>query len=110
MKMENQKMIDELFLCAAQCTHCFDGCAIEKEKEQLERCMMLDLDCAELCRLTGHLLERNSESAGKFVKLCGEICMDCANECAKHQYEHCQHCAAVCRQCAEMCKEPQVAG
>jgi hypothetical protein len=104
--MENKKLIDELYLCAAQCTHCYDACLLEKDKDKLQRCMMLDQDCADICRLTGHILERSSESANKFLELCAEICSDCAEECEKHSdMEHCKRCAEVCRQCSEMCSK-----
>ena len=101
--MESKQIIDELYLCAAQCKDCYDACATEKDKDDLQRCMMLDQDCAEICRLTGQLFERNSESVDKFLILCSEICNDCALECDKHKHEHCKRCAAVCRQCAEIC-------
>src|SRR6267143_1214176 len=106
--MENRKTIDELYFCAAQCTHCYNACQIDKEKDQLARCMMLDKDCEEICRLTGQLLERNSENAELFLKLCGEICEKCAAECEKHTHlEHCKKCAEVCRKCAEVCLSHQ---
>ena len=101
--MENKKIIDELYLCAAECSRCYDACLIEKDQNKLQRCMMLDQDCAEICSLTGELFERNSESADKFLKLCSEICLDCAAECDMHDYKHCKQCAEVCRQCAEVC-------
>ena len=100
--MKNKKIIDELYLCAEQCTNCYDACLIEEDKDKLQSCIMLDKDCAEICRLTAQLLERNSECADKFLNLCAEICIDCASECDKHKYEHCQRCAAVCRQCSVM--------
>lgn len=107
MKMENKKLIEELELCAGQCTHCYDACNMEKEKDKLKRCMMLDQDCADICRLTAQLLERNSENADLFLKLCGEVCEKCADECDKHSHlEHCKKCAEVCRKCAEMCQQP----
>ena len=106
--MENKQIIDELYFCAAQCTHCYDACQAEKEKDMLEHCMMLDQDCADICRLTGHLLERNSENADPFLKLCGEMCEKCAIECEKHSsMEHCKKCAEACRKCAEMCNKHQ---
>lgn len=102
--MDNKKIIDELYLCAEQCTNCYDACLIEKDKDKLQRCMMLDQDCAGICRLTGQLLERNSVSADKFLKLCAEICNACAVECEKHSHmEHCRNCAEVCRKCAVEC-------
>jgi hypothetical protein len=107
--MENKKIIDELYFCAAQCTRCYDACLIEKDKDQLKRCMMLDQDCADICRLTGQLLERNSEDADLFLKLSADICERCARECEKHSHlEHCKKCAEVCRKCFEMCLEHEV--
>ena len=103
--MENKSIINALYFCAAQCTYCYDVCRIEAEKDKLLRCMMFDMDCSDICRLTGQLIERNSECVDKFLKLCAEICIDCATECEKHEYEHCQRCAAVCHQCYEMCME-----
>lgn len=101
--MENKKMIDELYFCAAQCTHCYDACQMEKDKDKLKRCMLFDQDCAEICRLTAQVLERNSENADLFLKLCGDICRKCAEECEKYEFEHCKKCAEACRKCAEMC-------
>ncbi|HEY0029879.1 MAG TPA: four-helix bundle copper-binding protein [Bacteroidia bacterium] len=105
--MENKKLIDELHFCAAQCNHCYDACQMEKDKEELKRCMVLDLDCADICRLTAQVLERNSETADLFLKFCAEICEKCAEECDKHsQLEHCKKCAEACHRCAEMCQNP----
>lgn len=103
--MENKNIVDELYFCAAQCRHCYDACQMEKEKDHLMQCMMLDQDCEEICRLTGQVLERHSENADHFLKLCGKICEKCADECEMHSnLEHCKKCAEVCRKCAEICK------
>jgi hypothetical protein len=107
--METQKMIDELYYCAAQCTRCYDACKMEKDKEKLEKCIMFDEDCADICRLTGQLFERNSENTDIFLRLCAEMCVKCAEECEKHSdMEHCKKCAEVCRKCAEMCTHATV--
>ena len=106
--METKQIIDELYFCAAQCTHCYDGCRMEKEKDKLQRCMMLDQDCSEICRITAQALERDSENADLFLNLCGEICEKCATECGKHsQMEHCKKCTEACQKCAEMCHDQQ---
>lgn len=108
--MENKEMIAQLNFCAAQCDRCHYACHRESHKEALERCMILDQDCADICRLTSQLLERNSENAELFLKLCAEMCKRCAEECDKHtQLDHCKKCAEACRKCAEMCSEPQAA-
>ena len=106
--MEKQKMIDVLHFCAAQCTHCYDACHLEKEID-MSRCMMDDQDCADIGRLTGQLLERNSDNTDIFLKLCQEMCERCADECEKHsQMEHCKRCAEACRKCAAMCNEQRM--
>jgi hypothetical protein len=75
----------------------------EMDNDHLMRCMMLDKECYEICRLTGSLLENDSENTDKFIKLCVEICEACAIECEKHPEEHCKRCAAECRKCIETC-------
>jgi len=106
--MEKQKIIDVLNFCAAQCTHCYDACHLEKGIDMF-RCMMDDQDCADICRLTSQLLERNSDNVDIFLKLCHEMCERCADECEKHpQMEHCKKCAEACRKCAAMCNEQRL--
>jgi hypothetical protein len=105
-KMETKELIDELYRCAGQCTFCYNGCEREKEKDQLERCMMLDQDCADICRLTGHILERGSESSDLFLQLSKELCERCATECEKHaHHDHCKKCAETCRECIAMIQQ-----
>lgn len=107
--MNNKTLIDELYFCAAQCVHCYDACRIDKEKDKLERCMMLDKDCEDICRLTAQVLERSSENSSLFLELCSQICTKCAEECDKHSHlEHCKKCAEVCHKCAEMCRQEQL--
>jgi hypothetical protein len=106
--MEKQKMIDVLHFCAAQCAHCYDACHLENQKSR-SHCMVNDQDCADICRLTAQLLERNSENIDIFLKLCQEMSERCAFECEKHpQMEHCKKCAEACRKCSAMCKEEQL--
>jgi hypothetical protein len=106
--MEKQKMIDVLHFCAAQCTHCYDACHLEQNHE-MELCMQNDQDCADSCRLTAQLLERNSPNVGIFLALCAQMCQRCADECSKHKHlEHCQKCADACNKCTEMCLQREV--
>lgn len=100
--MKNQKIIDALYFCAAQCTHCYDACNLFKENN-MDLCMINDKDCSDICRLTGHLLEQNSPNGDIFLKLCVQMCERCANECEKHvDMEHCKKCAEACRKCIEI--------
>jgi hypothetical protein len=107
--MEKKKMLDVLHFCAAQCTHCYDACHLEKETDNMASCMMNDQDCADLCRLTAQLLERNSDNVDIFLKLCLVMCERCATECEKFpQIEACKKCAEACRKCATMCHEQEL--
>lgn len=107
--MNNDEITSELYACASTCNDCYEACMNEKDNEHLMRCMMLDKECYEICRLTGSLLENDSENIDKFIKLCVEICEACAVECDKHPQEHCKRCAAECRKCIDICMSFQPA-
>ena len=71
----------------------------------MARCIALDMDCAGACELTAAMLARESEHADAMRRLCAELCDACAEECAKHDADHCQACARACRACAEACRQ-----
>lgn len=103
--MEKQTLIETLQFCAAQNTHCYDACRLEKEMD-MSRCIMDTQDCADICRLTLQLLDRKSENTDVFLKICLVMCERCASECEKHSnMEHCVKCAEACRKCAGVCHE-----
>jgi len=101
--MFRKKLIEELYFCEAECNICRKACLLEPDRQKLEACMMLDQDCADICRVTAIVLERNSKNASRFLDLCEELCLLCAEVCAKHHHDHCQKCESVCRRCAELC-------
>ena len=103
--MENNQILKELNACAILCNICYTACLNEEDVSVMTRCIELNRECADLCQLTASLLIRDSEHINKFLHLCGEICEACAEECEKHEHEHCQRCAQVCRTSAEMCLE-----
>jgi hypothetical protein len=96
-------LLTELLNCATQCDICYRACLEEKEAAHLIKCIGLDRECADLCRLTASLLVRGAERIDKYLKLCAEVCTACAEECEKHKHDHCQKCAHLCRSCAEAC-------
>ena len=101
---KNQALIDTLNRCATECSHCAMACLDEKDVEMMVKCIRLDIDCADICRLTASLLSRGSEHGNHLLKECAEVCEACAEECEKHSHlEHCKRCADVCRDCAEAC-------
>lgn len=98
-----QACIDACNTCAAACNTCFAECLKESDIQMMVRCMSLDVDCAALCTLAAGAMARNSEMARHFCRLCGEVCLACANECDRHAHSHCKSCAQACRDCAQAC-------
>jgi hypothetical protein len=101
---KNQSLIDTLNNCATECSHCAMACLDENEVKMLAGCIKLNMDCADVCRMTASLLSRGSEHGIHLLPECAEICDACATECKKHSHmEHCRKCADVCFNCAEEC-------
>jgi len=99
-----QECIDACLACTIECEHCASECLGEEDVQMMVRCIQLDRDCADICALTARLLARGSQHGEHLMRECAEICEMCAEECAKHDAEHCQRCAEVCRNCAEECR------
>ncbi len=97
--------IDACNACAEACGHCAASCLKEADVRMLSRCIALDIDCAEICRLAASYMSRDSECAQDICALCAEVCDACGDECDKHhKMEHCRQCAQACRRCAEECR------
>jgi len=96
--------------CAQACTICADACLSEDEHlRMLVKCIRLNLDCADICRVTAQLLTRPSHRDAPALQAqleaCIQICKACADECSLHEaMEHCRICANVCRECMEACE------
>ena len=95
--------------CAAVCSSCADACLAETNVMQMVRCIRLNLDCADICEVTGRLFarpsERDADTLGHQLEACIASCRACAEECERHQHmEHCRICAEVCRRCVAACE------
>jgi hypothetical protein len=106
-----RRCIEACMECAETCTVCADACLGEAKVQDLVACIRLNLDCAEVCRVTGTLMTRPSHRDAPALKAqlqaCIEICRACGDECAthaEHGMEHCRICAEACRACAEACE------
>jgi len=105
MQQQFQSCIEACNACADACDMCSAACLHEEDVEMMARCIALDMDCAQICRLAAAFMARGSDFAGALCQLCAEVCQACGDECAKHQAQHCQDCAAACRRCAEACRQ-----
>jgi hypothetical protein len=102
--------IEACSACAQACTICADACLSEEQHlQQLVSCIRLNLDCADVCRVTAQLLTRPSHRDAPALQAqleaCIQICRACADECAGHtSMQHCKICADLCRKCVEACE------
>lgn len=103
------ELIDSCFECAQTCTACADACLAEQNPQMLNRCINLDLDCADVCGATGKVLSRQTafepEMARAAVEACARAVKLCGDECEQHaeHHEHCRVCMEACRRCEEAC-------
>ncbi|MDB5009326.1 MAG: four-helix bundle copper-binding protein [Mucilaginibacter sp.] len=105
--MENlviNKLIEKLLNCFLACEDCYTACLNEEDVNLMKRCIGLDRDCADICLQGVSLLKRNSEIIIPYLTLCEKVCRLCAEECVKHEAEHCKLCAAACVACADACQ------
>lgn len=97
--------------CAQACTACADACLAERDLTALAGCIRLDLDCADVCEATSHVLSRRTGgepwSVRALVEACVQVCRACADECARHgEYmPHCKVCAEACLRCLAACEK-----
>ena len=93
-------------LCSLFCTSCADACLAEDM--DMPQCIRTCLDCADICAATARLATRRSGQNIAMlraqVETCIRACELCAEECDKHDHEHCKLCATMCRECAEDCR------
>lgn len=91
--------------CATACLQCAAACLEEDDPKSMARCIALDLECADICRLAAASIARGGDYMAAVCALCADVCESCAAECAKHEMDHCQQCAQACQRCAEACAE-----
>ena len=102
--MKNEKLIHALGNCINHCNYCADACLDEEDVKMMVNCIRTDRVCAEVCSTLNQLLATEFRNVAPLVAYCAEICDTCAEECSKHEAQHCQDCAAACRTCAEECR------
>ncbi|WP_407157479.1 four-helix bundle copper-binding protein [Bradyrhizobium sp. STM 3557] len=105
------RCIEECYSCAQTCTSCADACLAEDNVKMLTQCIRMDLDCADICNITGRIATRRTgsdeEMISRMLDACAAACRLCAEECEKHakMHEHCRICAEACRRCMSACED-----
>ena len=62
-----QSCIDACYACATACDHCAASCLEEQDVAGMARCIKLDMDCAESCRLAASIWPGAANSLKRFV-------------------------------------------
>lgn len=92
--------------CSAICTSCADACSAEEM--DMRQCIRACMDCADICDATFKTAARRTGSnellLQEMLQLCITACDICAEECARHDNDHCRRCAEMCRECSRDCK------
>jgi hypothetical protein len=101
---DHQSCIDACDACAEACERCAIACLEEPQPKLMARCIALDMDCAQACRLTASYLARGSALDAAASAFCAMVCQRCADECDRHRMDHCQECARACRACVRECE------
>ena len=103
MNNDQNKLLKALYDCAIACDECFSGSLKTHDIHMMAECMRLNIECAQICRLTGTFIAQGSEYAPELANVCCDVCAACAQECEKHLHDHCIACAQICRSCEEAC-------
>ncbi|WP_010229995.1 four-helix bundle copper-binding protein [Gillisia marina] len=101
--MRNEKLIQALGNCINHCNYCADACLDEENVKMMVDCIRLDRVCAEACAALNQILATNFKDVQGLVDYCKRVCIACAEECGKHDHQHCKDCAKACRECVEAC-------
>lgn len=102
--MRNEALIHALGNCINHCNYCADACLDEENVKEMTTCIRTDRVCAEVCSALNQVLATGYSDVNDLVKYCMKVCSACADECGKHDANHCQNCADACRKCADACK------
>jgi hypothetical protein len=102
------RLSDEQRDCIENCNQasevsewCADRCL---GSEEMEQCARLCRDVADLTSLHARFMARDSYYSPVLAEACAGACEECAEECERHDAEHCQVTAGVLRECAESCR------
>jgi hypothetical protein len=74
--------IEACFECAQTCGACADACLSEESVADLRKCIRLNLDCADICDVTGRVMTRQTEydapTSKAQLETCRRACATCA--------------------------------
>ncbi len=102
--MNTQHLIRVLNECKVTCENCTNACLGESNVTQMVDCIRNNIVCAQICGTTASVLTVSFDNYVPLLEYCISVCGNCAEECEKHEHDHCQLCARNCEACMEACK------
>jgi hypothetical protein len=84
---------------AIVCEWCADQCL--DEEDGMTECIRLCRDVADLAIQNVRFIARDSAFGPEVAETFAYAAEECADECARHQNEHCQACATTLRQAVD---------
>jgi hypothetical protein len=86
-----QSCIDACMRCAEACEFCATSDLKEEQDiKMMASCAQMNRQCAAVCWTSAALMSMDSQFAKQFCNLCEDICDVCAQECERHDVDHCK--------------------
>ena len=102
IKPEYLDCIEACQRCLVDCQACLTHMAGRQSSNDCPRCCV---ECIDACLTTVKSLAADSRFATRYVAICADICLWCAEQCEAHEGDHCRRCAESCRHCVAMCQK-----
>lgn len=99
---EERECVENCVQAVEACEWCADECL--DEGEEMAECIRLCRDVTDIASLNARLMARDSNYSTQLAEACAGVSEECAEECARHDHDHCQLCADVLEDCAESCR------
>jgi hypothetical protein len=100
----NQHIYDNLTTCASLCDETATTLSQASEIDGWYRFIVLNLDCADLCRQVAVLYVRGSENTSVLARVCIDVCQKCADEANQFTNGRCQQVALLCAKTIDSCR------
>lgn len=103
-----ENAFEALARCERRSLECVDACLSVADAATMAECVRRDLDCAGVCGVTRSAMTRWRSWEPFTVRALLEACIAAtarsADECQRHEHEHCRRCAEQSRECEAMCR------
>lgn len=97
--------VNSCLAAARSCLEAFHYCLDEKGTAFSGKHLSLMQMCVETCQLTARMLVSEMPYYHQASELCFEVCLACAIECERYEYDDVfKKAASDCRRCVESCR------